>query len=256
MRGAPLCQILAAGAVAWWLAAGAAAGMNRPAEASGSAGAASPLRTGLARAGMPLAIVGALCAAGLIITFTVSESLKEERIAPRRFVFQLRRLLTAGRLEEAVAACKRNRSAAALIALAALDYHRRARPPDPLLLRDIMAGELHRQRSQVEHQVRYLREIADLAPVVGLLGAGLAWLSALSGVELDAARARADVLGAGLTQAWTSTGAGLAVGVFALLAHAFFRGRVRRWGQSLEGASADVYQLLARKSAPRWPRDR
>jgi biopolymer transport protein ExbB/TolQ len=191
--------------------------------------------------------LGALTTLGLAATFMLAESLKEDQIMPRHFWLRLRRMLTAGRLDQAVQACQRNRSAIALVLLPAIQYRRRARAVDAAVLKDIMEGELHRQAARVSRRVRYLRDIGDLAPAIGVFGAGLVWLTTFADAGLDPARAQPATLTAGLTGAWTTAGAGLLVGTCALLAHALFRGQVTYWRASLIHASADVFRILVRR---------
>jgi biopolymer transport protein ExbB len=72
-------------------------------------------------------------------------------------------------------------------------------------------------------------------------------LKAFNVVALDIAKAKPMLLAAGVSQALITTAAGLIVGIPAMMAYAYFRGRTSKLLSNLETASADLLTLLIQK---------
>ena len=109
-----------------------------------------------------------------------------------------------------------------------------------------MEGEGSRQASLMQNQIQYLQDIAVIAPMIGLLGTVLGMLEAFNAVALDIAKAKPMVLAAGVSKALITTAAGLMVGIPAMMAYAYFRGRVTRLLAELETVSAELLASLTR----------
>ena len=131
--------------------------------------------------------------------------------------------------------------------MTAIESRRNTEEIDPGLLKDIIEGEGGRQATLIQNQIQYLQDIAVIAPMIGLLGTVLGMLTAFNAVALDIAKAKPMVLAAGVSQALITTAAGLIVGIPAMMAYAFFRGRSSKLISGLETASADLLTVLARK---------
>lgn len=189
-------------------------------------------------------VLGALSVIGLALVFYFVLALRRERIAPRELITDLHRFLGSHRLEEAAAVCRSNRSPAAAIARAALDYTQRASPPDPAILKEIVEGEGSRQAVRLHNRIQYLLDIAVVAPMIGLLGTVMGMLRAFNAVALDVARAKPIVLAAGVSQALVTTAAGLLVGIPAMIFYAYFRNRGTSLVSELEILGADLLTYL------------
>ncbi|RKX31825.1 MAG: MotA/TolQ/ExbB proton channel family protein [Verrucomicrobia bacterium] len=194
-------------------------------------------------------VLGALSIIGLMLVLYFLLSLRRERIAPRELLMELHRLLGAYRIEEAAAMCQNDRSPAASIARAAIDYCHRASPPDPGILKEIIEGEGSRQAVRLQNRVQYLLDIAVVAPMIGLLGTVMGMLRAFNAVALDVARAKPIVLAAGVSQALVTTAAGLLVGIPAMICYAYFRNRGSRLVSDLEILGADLLTYLGRRDS-------
>lgn len=197
--------------------------------------------------GVPMYILGAMSVVGVALTLYFLMVLRENQVMPRKFVGEIRHLLAAGRLDDAFKACARNRSAVSEVAMTAIEYSRHSEETDPGLLKDIIEGEGGRQATLIQNQIQYLQDIAVIAPMIGLLGTVLGMLTAFNAVALDIAKAKPMVLAAGVSQALITTAAGLIVGIPAMMAYAFFRGRSSKLISGLETASADLLTALVRK---------
>jgi biopolymer transport protein ExbB len=187
---------------------------------------------------------------GLALTLYFLLVLRGSQLMPERLIGEVQGLLKAGRLTEAREACSGRRCAVASIARSAIEYALGVESPDPGMVREIIEGEGGRQASYLRDQVQYLHDIAVIAPMIGLLGTVMGMLSAFNSVALDIARAKPMVLAAGVSQALITTAAGLIVGIPAMMAFAFFRGRASRLISALEAVSAEMLTALVRERAP------
>jgi biopolymer transport protein ExbB len=194
--------------------------------------------------GVLMYVLGAMSVLALALVLYFLVMLRKSRIIPARFLAELRDLLRSGRLAEAQTACRANSSAIAAIVSSALDYALRSDHPEPALLREIVEGEGGRQASILQNQTQYLVDVAAIAPMIGLLGTVLGMLTAFQSVALDLAKARPVLLAGGVSQALVTTVAGLVVAIPAMIAHAYFRGRVSRLISDMETTGADLMALI------------
>jgi len=200
--------------------------------------------------GYLMAVLGVMSVVGLGLVIYFFIVLRQEQVIPREFLRDVRQMLASGRLDEVRLAIARKPSAVAAITSAALDYNERVEQPDPGLLKEIIEGEGSRQAALIQNQTQYLLDIAVIAPMVGLLGTVMGMLKAFNVVALDIAKAKPMLLAAGVSQALITTAAGLIVGIPAMMAYAYFRGRSSKLLSSLETVSADLLTLLIQKRKP------
>ncbi len=232
------------GALAAMLAGTAA----RAQEAAEAGAAAAPdvmtLQQIIETGGWLMYVLGAMSVVGLALILYFLIALRREQIIPRALVENVRGLLREGRLVEAQTACRNDGSAMAGILGAALDYAIRSQKPDPGLLREIVEGEGGRQATVIQNQTQYLLDIGVIAPMIGLLGTVMGMLTAFNTVALDLAKAKPMLLAGGVSQALVTTVAGLIVAIPAMIAYAYFRGRVSRLISDMEKNAADMITLL------------
>lgn len=196
-------------------------------------------------------VLGALSVLGLAYVIYLALTLRSSSVVPRALHEEVTDALSAGRIEEARTLCRRNRSAFAAVADTALAYVERTPTPDNTLLQDLLEGEGGRQASRIQNQIHYLLDIAVVAPMLGLLGTVLGMLQAFNSVALDIAKARPQVLADGVAKALITTAAGLIVGIPAMVAYAYFRGRGGQLVSQLESSAAELLLRLPRKDRGR-----
>jgi biopolymer transport protein ExbB len=192
-------------------------------------------------------VLGGMSVLGLGFVLYFLAVLRQDQVVPREFFKDVQNMITAGRYDEARLAAAKRPSPVAAITLASLDYTQRVEQPDAALLKEIIEGEGSRQAALIQNQIQYLLDLAVIAPMVGLLGTVMGMLSAFNAVALDIAKAKPMVLAAGVSQALITTAAGLIVGIPAMIAYAYFRGRVSKLLAALETASADLLTLFVGK---------
>jgi biopolymer transport protein ExbB len=231
------------------LAAGLASGAWAQEPAAAAEAATEAARTSMTimevlQAGGPLMyVLGALSVGAVALIVYLAVVLRQEAVVPRELLHDLRDALGAGRLDEARAACRRSRTALAVVADTALVYQPRTAAA-PELLKEFIEGEGGRQAAQLQNQAQYLLDLAVIAPMVGLLGTVTGMLQAFNAVALDLARARPMTLASGVAQALITTIAGLIIGIPAMAFYSYFRARVSKLTAVLEQASAEILALM------------
>jgi len=111
--------------------------------------------------------------------------------------------------------------------------------------REIAQTEGVRQAGSLNQQVAYLADIGAIAPMLGLLGTVIGIVQSFGVIAIDAAATRPTMLAHGIGEALIATAAGLLVGIPAMMAYAYFRGRVQGMVAELEAATTHLMALLS-----------
>jgi biopolymer transport protein ExbB len=202
------------------------------------------VRTG----GWLLYMLAAMSVIGLSFVVYFLFVFTRRNVAPQDFVKDVQMMLSYNRMNEARKACEKSRSPVASIAAAGIDYVEQVDDPDPILLKEILEGEGGRQAASIKTQISYLLDIGVIAPMVGLLGTVFGMLHSFGALALDLTSAKPVELAGGITEALVTTAGGLLVGIPAMLAYAFFRGRASGLISSMELAANEfLVALVGRK---------
>jgi biopolymer transport protein ExbB len=111
--------------------------------------------------------------------------------------------------------------------------------------REIAQTEGVRQASALNQRIAYLADIGSIAPMLGLLGTVFGMIQSFSVVANDMAATRPMMLADGVSEALVTTAAGLVIGIPAMAAYAYFRGRVQALISDLEAATTQLMALLS-----------
>jgi biopolymer transport protein ExbB len=135
---------------------------------------------------------------------------------------RVRKLLAGGRTEECLAACKSARGpVAASLSVCLRNLHKGAERTEALIEHegsDLLAG--------LEKHLRILSVVAQIAPLLGLLGTVTGMIQAFMSVETTGGRASVTALAGGIWEALLTTAFGLCVAIPAMLAYHCFEGQV------------------------------
>ena len=220
---------------------------GEPAEVPEVQSTAMSLEEAVEAAGWPVYVLAALSVLGVGFVIYFLMVLRLEQVAPRALRREILNKINAGQLAEARVACEYRSCALSSITLAALDYVEHETDADPVFLKDVVEGEGSRQAVAIQDSTQYLMDIAVVAPMVGLFGTVLGFMGAFNAVSGHAAIAQPTMLAGGVSQALITTLGGLLVGIPAMMAHAYFRGRASRLISNIEVASHDILTALIRK---------
>lgn len=116
--------------------------------------------------------------------------------------------------------------------------------------REIAETEGTRQASRLNQQIVYLADIGTIAPMLGLFGTVLGMIKSFSIVASDIASTRPMLLASGVAEALVTTAAGLLIGIPAMAAYAYFRGRVQSLIADLEAATTQLVALMGANFKP------
>lgn len=117
-------------------------------------------------------------------------------------------------------------------------------------VRELMAGELMRQRARFERRLIFLGTLGNNAPFIGLFGTVLGIIRAfrdLAIVDVSKGAGNAQAVMYGISEALVATAVGLAVALPAVVAFNYFKSQVKGTVNSTEALSRLVYAYLGGK---------
>ena len=189
-------------------------------------------------------VLAALSVLGLALIVYYSMVLRVRNIAPAAQALRLRELLKERRGRDARELCAQQPTALAAVAAAGLDFLKENPQAKSDVLKEVMESEGSRQAGRMQNMIHYLLDLSAVAPMVGLLGTVIGMLKAFNSVAFDLAKARPMELAAGVGQALITTIAGLIVAIPAMIAYAWFRGRVIKLIGQMEGSATDLLAIM------------
>ena len=198
----------------------------------------------LEKGGWPMLLLGVISLIGIALILYFFLVLRMRNITPPRFLSDIESMISSGRMNDARKACLRNKSPAAAVTLAAIDYVEREPNPDAHILIENIESEGSRQATAITNNLRYLADIAHIAPMIGLLGTVLGMFTAFSGMGMGDVQATPEILAKGVGKALMTTAAGLIVGIPALIFYSYFRNKAHRLLANLEIVGTDLLNLL------------
>lgn len=152
---------------------------------------------------------------------------------------QVRGLLQEESLPDAIALCTERRSPLAKILLVVLKNRGQQRAHLKALAEEIGV----REAVSLQRYLGLLGTIANVAPLLGLLGTVLGMINAFNVIAAEGVGTPA-TLGGGISEALITTAAGLSVAVPMLLVHRYLTARSERLTLELEEASMQIIDLV------------
>ncbi|HYJ03635.1 MAG TPA: MotA/TolQ/ExbB proton channel family protein [Chthoniobacterales bacterium] len=152
-----------------------------------------------------------------------------------------------------LAVSNRHGEAIARVVQKVLDFTTKNPSADFAQVREIAETEGTRVASNLNNRVIYLADIGMIAPMLGLLGTTFGIIKSFSALGADLGTQRYALLSSGVSEALVNTAGGLAVGIPAMIAYAYFRGRVQRIISDLESAVTHILALLSLQYTKRTP---
>lgn len=193
-----------------------------------------------------IAIMFVLIAMSILTIYLIVDHLltvRRKDLMPPGLDEQVRQLLTAGQVEDAIQACRARPSMVSFVLLhgiAELDFDWKA-------VEKALEDALAEQAARLFRKVEYLNVLGNLAPMVGLLGTVVGMVVAFQQVASSQGAAGAGELAEGIYQALVTTVAGLLVAIPALAAFAVFRNRIDQFVAEAAFQAMQVFGPLRRK---------
>ena len=196
------------------------------------------------KGGWPVYVLFGISALGLALVLYLLFILRTRNVAPKNFLGDVEVMIRAGRYPEARKACMRNKSPAAAMTLAGLDYMEQAGDsPDTMLLKETIESEGSRQAKLLQLPTRYLADIAALAPMIGLFGTLLGMFATFASKE-NLVDIKPAALAYGVGQALMTTLVGIMVAIPMTMFYAYFRNKAIKLVTHLEIVGADLLTLF------------
>lgn len=201
---------------------------------------------------IPLAAISVI---GLALILFYLLSMTKSAIVTVRYMQTAEALLRKKDYLGLIAISGRHREAVSRILHRTLDFITK-NPQSPVSeARDIAQTEGNREASRLNQRITYLADIGAIAPMLGLFGTVLGMIRSFSVVASDIASTRPMLLAEGVSEALVTTAAGLLIGIPAMAAYAYFRGRVQGLIAELEAATTHLMALLASTYTPEDRKD-
>lgn len=198
------------------------------------------------KGGPLLYVLAAMSVLGMAFVIYFAMFLRREQVVPGVLQRGVLGKIRQGLLADARTECGYRPCAFSAVTVAALDFVEASGKTDPALLKEVIEGEGSRQATAIQTQTQYLLDIGVIAPMVGLLGTVFGMVKAFNVVAFDVAKAKPMLLAGGVAEAMINTAGGLIVGIPAMMAYAYFRGRAAKLISHLESASIELLTTLAR----------
>jgi biopolymer transport protein ExbB len=148
-------------------------------------------------------------------------------------------LVAKGRVEEALIVCQRSGSPLSRIYIAAL--RAKGKPRDQI--KDVVEEVGRREAAPLERYLGLLGTIANITPLLGLLGTVYGMIEAFRVISVVGVGTPA-TLGGGISQALITTAAGLSVAIPTILLHRYLSGKMDRIVLEMEENSLHLVDLL------------
>jgi biopolymer transport protein ExbB len=189
--------------------------------------------------------LGLLSVVAVMLIVIYLFTLRRGAIATKRYMTAADALLRKRDYLGLLAISNRHREAVAQVMQRTLDFI--TQHPEATLAeaREIAETEGTRQAAALNQRIAYLADIGAIAPMLGLFGTVLGMIKSFSVVASDIVASRPIMLAEGVSEALVTTAAGLVIGIPAMAAYAFFRGRVQSLIAELEAASTRLIALLS-----------
>jgi biopolymer transport protein ExbB len=166
--------------------------------------------------------------------------LRASIVFPQALLAKMKTLVAAGKKDEATEACASDASPFARLLRSCLTRPDNDIPSTEAALEEAGSRVLYDLRKNT----RLLGVVADVSPVLGLLGTVWGMIKSFEQVAAAGALGRAEQLSEGIGEALLTTAFGLTVAVPAILFYHYFRGKADGLLRSMEDACLELMETL------------
>jgi biopolymer transport protein ExbB len=197
--------------------------------------------------GVVMIPIAALSVLAVMLSLAYLVTLRRGAIATAQYMQTADALLRKKDYLGLLAVSNRHNEAVARVVQRTLDFLTRNPQASLTDVREIAQTEGSRLAGALSQQITYLADIGTIAPMLGLFGTILGMIKSFTVVASDIAASRPMLLAHGISEALVATAAGLLVGIPAMVAYSFFRGRVQARISDLEAGATQLIALLSTK---------
>jgi biopolymer transport protein ExbB len=194
----------------------------------------------LTEGGMMMWIIMATSAVAIAVFLERLLQYHREQINSSEFLNGVRNVLKRDNVVEAVAICDATPGPVARLVKAAILNRERGREAVREVLEDAGAWEVPR----LEQKLNLLATIAQISPLMGLLGTVLGFMNVFEGIQHAGLAAQVSQLSGGVWQALICTAAGLAVAIPSYAGYNYLVGRVNTIVLDMEQVSGEILNIV------------
>ncbi|MCC6682112.1 MAG: MotA/TolQ/ExbB proton channel family protein [Phycisphaeraceae bacterium] len=191
-------------------------------------------------------IIAGLSVLALLMFLYNLLSINSRAMVPADLVDELTKLVLARKYEQAADLCRANRRV--FIASIVQRCAENAGQEHSVIL-DMLDAEGRRRADVVWNRISYLADVANVAPMLGLLGTVMGMIKAFFLLEGQTGSANATALASGVGQAMSTTMFGLIVAIGSLVFYSLIKSRATRVLAEAEQAVHSIADHLKRNSA-------
>lgn len=199
------------------------------------------LRTMVEQGGAVLWVIMGLAFIALVMTLYLLLTVTARREVPHKLYRRIKSQVLAGDFREAFHLCQDHDNLLANVLGAGLRLHGH----DRFVVQEAMQSAGDRGAAALQQRVAILNHIAQIAPLLGLLGTVWGMMQAFSAIAFDNAQVKGLSMAYAVSEAMITTAAGLALAIPALVVYFYLKGRVLRITAQAELQAAEVLELMA-----------
>ena len=202
----------------------------------------------LVKGGILMVPILACSIIGLAVFFERLWTLRPSRNIPRPLLRRSEDLVRRGQVDEAMALCRRSRSPMGRVINAALKNAGLGREA----IKEAVQEVGRREAATLERYVGILGTVANVSPLLGLLGTVSGMIKAFTVISVQGVGNPASLAG-GISEALITTAAGLSVAIPTFVAYRYFIGKTDRLVLELEQHAIHFVDLVKQPAAPLPP---
>ena len=169
--------------------------------------------------------IAALSVIAVLLFVVYLLSISPRTMAPIDFIEEVKKLVLAKKYEAATDLCRANRNLFVATVIQRCCEHA---GKDQGVIMDMIETEGKRRADMLWNRISYLADIANVAPMLGLLGTVVGMITAFFGLEKQTGSINSTILAQGVGQAMATTMFGLVVGIAATIFYTIVKGRATR----------------------------
>ncbi len=117
---------------------------------------------------------------------------------------------------------------------------------DRYVIQEAMESEGERAATALWQKISYIKNMGEIAPLLGLLGTVVGMIRAFGAIALEDSQVKGLTMAYSVSQAMITTAAGLMLAIPALMAYYYLRGRVVKIIAEVEAHASEVVEMLTR----------
>jgi biopolymer transport protein ExbB len=198
----------------------------------------------LDKGGPLMPVLYALSFIALCLAFYYMFSLRMELVVPGSLADQIEEAVKKKDMLLVEEICSKNDAPLSKVVKAGLEVILKPNA-NYTIMKDAMEDEGARQGNILWHRIQYLQDIAIVSPMVGLLGTVFGMIVSFGALNSENMSPKPTIIANGVAMALITTAAGLVIAIPAMLAYAYFRGRVNGLISELESRSGRFSRNLS-----------